>query len=138
MRHHLNQSRLASRSGFTLVELSAAAGLLGTVFLVTLPLLKHVRTSRDASHQQFIAQQEAANIMERLAIDPSSEAIDESLSVSPEATTHLPDADVSVTRQSTENGLQRVTVTLSWTNEADEPAVPVTLTAWFPVKGAQP
>ncbi len=121
-----------------MLELTVAATLLGTIFVVTLPLLKHVRTSRTAAEQQFIAQQEAANLMERLAIDPLLEANDATATISPEAASHLLNADVTVTRQPTNNGLDQVTVAVSWTNEAGEQPTPVTLMAWFPAEESTP
>ncbi|MCA9075145.1 MAG: hypothetical protein KDA93_08935 [Planctomycetaceae bacterium] len=138
MSHRKEQKRLTSRSGFTLVELAAAAGLLGTVLLVTIPIVKHVRTSRDAAGQQFLAQQETANIMERLAIDPSANKTDETINISPEVANLLPDAEVTITRQLGEDGLQQITVLLSWANEAGERSLPVTLTAWFPAQEPTP
>ena len=138
MTNQFNHPRSASRPGFTLIELAAAAGLLGTVFLVTLPLIKRVRTSREASHQQLIAQQEAANIMERVAINPTSETLEEGVEISPEAASSLSDASVTITRQPAEDGLQQVTITLSWVDETGEPVLPVQLTAWFPAQGESP
>ncbi|MEZ6146513.1 MAG: prepilin-type N-terminal cleavage/methylation domain-containing protein [Planctomycetaceae bacterium] len=64
---HLNLKSTSHRYGFTMLELTVAASLLGMVFVVTLPLLKHVRVSRDAAQQRFVAQQEVANLMEQIA-----------------------------------------------------------------------
>lgn len=115
-----------------MMELTVAATLLGTVFVVTLPLLKHVRISRDAAQQQFIAQQEAANLMEQLAAGHASEEAGDSITLSSEAASLLTDADFTITREPTASNLQRVTVVVSWTNDAGERPRPATLTAWFP------
>ncbi len=135
---HSHRNSTSNRGGFTMLELTVAATLLGTVFVVTLPLLKHVRVSRDAAQQQFIAQQEAANLMEQLAVNGSSDAADDAITISPEAASHLHDADVTITREPEHINLQRVTVAVSWTNDSGERPVPVKLTAWFPTTRETP
>ncbi len=126
------------RDGFTMLELTVAAALLGTVFVVTVPLLKHVRVSRDAAEQQSVAQQEAANIMERLAVHGSSGAQDEMITLSPEAASHLPDGAVTITRAPIVEGLQQVTLRVTWSNAVGNRPAPVTLTAWFPAEESRP
>jgi len=135
---HPQRNPTPDRSGFTLIELAVAATLLGTVFVVTLPLLKHVRVSRDAAQQQFIAQQEAANILERFSINPSSDAMVEMINISPEAASHLPDADATITVQPTDDGLHQVTVSVSWVNASGDRPMPTKLSAWFSVSEETP
>ncbi|MCA9112416.1 MAG: type II secretion system protein [Planctomycetaceae bacterium] len=137
---HLNLKSTSHRNGFTMLELTVAASLLGMVFVVTLPLLKHVRVSRDAAQQRFVAQQEVANLMEQIAA-PATEAsgvTDESLTISPEAASHLHDAQVAIAREPAEDNLQQVTISLTWSDDAGQPVAPASLTAWFPVSEEMP
>ena len=132
------------RPGFTLLELTVAAGLLGVLFLVTIPLLARVRDTREETQRRFLAQQEAANVMERLSLRAALGTIEDALArdvpVSPEAAAMLPQAKVSVSRteQADEAGNLRVTVAVSWLSETGEHASPVSLDAWFPAPEVQP
>ncbi|MCA9024721.1 MAG: type II secretion system protein [Planctomycetaceae bacterium] len=135
---HLNLKSTSHRYGFTMLELTVAASLLGMVFVVTLPLLKHVRVSRDAAQQRFVAQQEVANLMEQIAALGASAITDESLTISPEAASHLHDAQVAIAREPAEDNLQQVTISLTWSDDAGQPVAPASLTAWFPVSEEMP
>jgi type II secretory pathway pseudopilin PulG len=127
-----------------MVELTVAAGLLGMVFLAAIPLLGRVRETREDAQQRFLALQEASNAMEQLALDVADGAVPDdagkALSVSAEARDLLPDVSLEATsrEEPDDAGCVRVTVTVSWANDAGEPAVPVTLDAWLPVRKEQP
>lgn len=127
-----------------MIELTVAAGVLGTVFLVTIPLLSRVRDTREQSQRRFIAQQEAANVLERLAARladrPADDAVRESAAASPEARSLLPDVEIQVTPsdQADDAGLVRVTVAVSWLDDVGQQAAPVTLDAWLPLMEDQP
>ncbi|MGD9855537.1 MAG: hypothetical protein AB7U20_11375 [Planctomycetaceae bacterium] len=126
-----------------MIELTVAAGVLGTVFLVTMPLLSRVRDTRDEVQRRFIAQQEAANILERLASRTSDGPLDDAITqvsvASPEARSVLTNVEVVVTRaaEADDAGLARVSVAISWVNDAGERTAPVTLDAWFPLAEEQ-
>jgi type II secretory pathway pseudopilin PulG len=127
-----------------MVELTVAAGLLGMVFLAAIPLLGRVRETREDAQQRFLAVQEAANAMEQLALDAADGAVPNAagkgLAVSAEARDLLPEVTVEATsrEEADDVGSVRVTVTVAWTNDAGEPADPVTLDAWLPVRKEQP
>ncbi len=127
-----------------MLELTAAAAVLGTVFLVAIPLLSRVRDTREDARRRFIAQQEAANVMERLSLRAADGTLDDAViqerTVSPETEAVLHDVDVSVTReeQPDDVGNVRVTVAISWLNNVGERTAPVSLDAWFPAAEEQP
>lgn len=127
-------------AGFTLMEVIVASGILSVLFASAIPLLSHVRTVRQEADRRMIAIEEAANLMESVAAlalagDLSSESVNE-LKLSP-ASRRLPTAESVIALEESESPFpgQRVTVTVSWRNDADEQAAPVEITAWFPPRG---
>ena len=135
------QDRL-SRHGFTLVEVIIAGSIIGVVFLATIPLLAHVRTVRQEADRRSIAWHEAANVMEQLAAkaqrEPLTSAAVTGLTLSP-AADRLPDAALEIALDTTPTADAplsgtRVDVSIGWTTDVGEDAVPVTLSAWLPTK----
>lgn len=124
------------------MEVIVAAGVIGTLFLVTIPLLSQIRTVRQEAERRMIAGEETANIMEAVAAlagdgELNRDAL-EGLTLSP-AAERLPDAALELELATAEAPLsgQRVTVRVSWTSDAGDPATPATLTAWFPTEGGE-
>ena len=130
------------RHGFTLVEVIIAGSIIGVVFLATIPLLAHVRTVRLEADRRSIAWHEAANVMEQLAAkaqrEPLTSAAATGLTLSP-AADRLPDAALEIALDPTPTSDApmfgtRVDVSIGWTTDVGEDAVPVTLSAWLPTK----
>lgn len=130
------------RSGFTLMEVIVAAGLVGALFLMAIPLLGHVRLVRQEAERRMIAGEEAANALESVAALAQRGALDQEalgrLELSPSAA-RLPDAALEVELGDVAPPFagQQVTVRVSWMPETGIPAPPAILTAWFVVEGGE-
>ena len=130
------------RGGFTLMEVIVAAGLVGALFVVTIPLLSQVRVVRQEAERRMIAGEETANAMEAVAAlaqrgGLSREAL-EGVMLTP-AARRLPEASLDVELADADPPFdgQRVTVSVSWTADTGRRGDPVRLTAWFPSKGGE-
>jgi len=142
MTHRLQHAGLRVRRGFTLMEVIVAAGVIGALFLVTIPLLSQIRTVRQEAERRMIAGEETANLMEAVAAlarqGPLTDAALDGLTLS-SAAERLPDASLEVERAPAEApfSAQRVTVRVAWTSETGRPADPIALTAWFPTEAGE-
>lgn len=129
-------SRLSGRrSGAFMVELVVGAVLLGIFLSSVGPMFRWVRDARLTSDRHLFAMQELATQMEQLAALPPTQITDErlqSLSITDSTRAFIPDANLTATRQPNEDGLQRLTLELSWVNDAGMTVEPKRLTAWFP------
>ena len=131
-----------TRTGFTLMEVVVAGSIVGVVFLATLPLLAHVRAIRQEADRRSIAWQEAANLMEQIAVTSMREPLTpESVSglTLGRASEALPDAALTVAVGPAPTVADRLPavradVTIAWTNDVGENAEPVSLSAWFPAQ----
>jgi len=144
VRHSLNNrirkppvpARLEShRSGALMAEVVVGAVLLGIFLSSVGPMFRWVRDARLTSDRHLYAMQELATQMEQLAALPPSQITGErlqSLSITDSTRTTIPDATLTATRQPDEDGLQRVTLAISWVNDAGMNVEPKRLTAWFP------
>ena len=129
-------TRLAvRRSGALMVELVVGAVLLG-IFLTSVgPMFRWIRDARLTSDRHLFANQELATQMEQLAALPPSQITDErlkSLSITESTGAMIPDARLTAVKQPTEDGLQRVTLAITWVNDSGMDVEPKRLTAWFP------
>jgi len=150
VRHSLNNqyrklpasSRLSDRrSGALMVELVVGAVLLGIFLSSVGPMFRWIRDARLASDRHLFAMQELGTQMEHLAALPPSQITDErlqSLSITDSTRTMIPEANLTAARQPNEDGMQRITLAISWVNDAGMNVEPKRLTAWFPAasKGA--
>ena len=129
-------ARLAvHRAGAFMVELVVGAVLLGIFLSSVGPMFRWIHDARRTSDRHLFAMQELATQMEQLAALPPSQITDErlqSLSITDSTRAMIPDANLNVTRQPEEDGLQRVTLELSWVNDAGMNVEPKRLTSWFP------
>lgn len=119
-----------------------AAGIIGALFAVTIPLLSHVRVVRQEAERRMIAGEESANVMEAVAALARRASLTpqalEPLTLSPDAR-RLPEGAIQIDLAEAAAPFlgQRVTVRVSWTNDVGEPAGPMVLTAWFPQQGGE-
>lgn len=121
--------------GFTLIEVAAAGVMLATALVITVQVLTlSSAQAREVERRQF-AVQEAANLLERLAVAPwdalgSETAASQKLST--EALSRLPGGDVNVAIESDDEpaNSKRIAVTIRWRNRSGEFTAPVRLTAW--------
>jgi prepilin-type N-terminal cleavage/methylation domain-containing protein len=122
------------RRGMTLLELVAAAALLGTILVVCLQLLAATAVQRRVIDQRQFALAEVENTMERLAARPWNELKVQTVAgqLSPAARGRLPAAEmkVEVTTSSAEPLAKRVAVSLRWHDRSGQFTKPVTLVTW--------
>jgi hypothetical protein len=126
---------VARRSGALMVELVVGAVLLGIFLSSVGPMFRWIRDARLTSDQHLFAMQELATQMEQLAALPPAQITDEqlqSLSITDSTRAMIPEAKLTPTRQLNEDGLQRITLAISWINDAGMDVEPKRLTAWFP------
>ncbi len=132
------------RHGFTMAELLVASALLGTVFTLSIPLLGHVRSMQLEIERRTDATQAMANLMEHVAGLAASNRLQEvsaaTLTLPDELQRQLPESELVVAseRMNGDVSVQRVTLQISWLNDAGVRGSPVELTAWFPVREAVP
>jgi hypothetical protein len=119
----------------TLVELAAAAGLLGMLLAVSLQLLAAAAAQRQAVDQRQLAIFEASNVLERIAGRPWSDLTPQALAAekpSAEVLKEMPEAELNVemATPSTEPNAKRITVSLRWQDRNGQFLPPVKLTTW--------
>ena len=146
MRHSSNirnmsrpaKSRLSGhRSGAFMVEVVVGAVLLGIFLSSVGPMFRWIHESKRTSDRHLLAMQELSTQMEQLAALPPSQITDEklqSLSMTDAARTLIPDATLTANLEPDNGGLQRVTLSLAWVNDAGMAVEPKRLTAWFPLE----
>ena len=131
-------SRLSDRrSGAFMVELVVGAVLLGIFLSSVGPMFHWIHEAKRTSDRHLLAMEELATQMEQLAALPPSQitaAKLQSLSLTESTQTLIPDAKLTATRQSDDDRLQRVTLSLAWVNDAGMAVEPKRLTAWFPLE----
>lgn len=138
------------RGGFTLTETLVAGLILATAFTVATRMLIAASAQRKALDIRQIAIIEAGNVMERLTAEPWSKLDATELGqwkLSPQAARALPDAKLEIQVEpitnkpgseetdtkktgSSEPAAKRVTVIVSYSGNAGQPAREVRLVAW--------
>jgi Tfp pilus assembly protein PilE len=123
------------RKGVTILEVTVAALLLGTLMMVCLHLLSATSAQRRALDQRQAAIIELSNEMERLTALPWTELTrlkpaDER--ISPWAQAILPEAKLTVelAAPAGDPAARRITASLRWQDHNGRFLPPVTLTAW--------
>ncbi|MGQ0635709.1 MAG: type IV pilus modification PilV family protein [Planctomycetaceae bacterium] len=132
------------RAGFTLVELTIAALLLGAIFVSVIPVLGLITRDRREAERRQLALIAAENLLDRLAALPYSDLTVERVARYrlPETVAgQLPEAalrcDVSADDDS--QSAKRISVELRWQKGASATSPPMRLTAWvFPSAEAAP
>lgn len=123
------------RSGAFLLELVVGTVLLG-VFLATVgPMFRWIHESKRGNDRRLLAVQELSTQMEKLASLPPARLTAEklqSLTVSELTESKLPDSQLTAKSQADGEFMQRVTLTLTWINDAGLTVEPERLTAWLP------
>jgi Tfp pilus assembly protein PilV len=124
-----------NRRGVSLVELAAAAVLLGMVLTVCAQFLRAIATQRRGLDARRVAMQAVGNVMERLAARPWDEVTAEgakAIELSEAAAEMLPGGgvEVEVLRPDDQPLAKRVTVVLRWEPEPGQPPRSVRLVAW--------
>ena len=118
-----------------MLELVVGAVLIGIFVSGTIPMIRWVQTASRIDEQHATATQEVANLMERLSALPASERTTEyleSLTVSDSAQAALPDAELVVAADGSDDGLQKLTLSLSWGGSSPAETYSTKLTAWLP------
>ena len=123
------------RRGTTIIELTVAGAILGTLMVVGLQMLTAVAAQRRAIDQQQFATLELANVMERMAARPWSELTPQAAAqeqLSSAIRSRLPGAElkVDVSTSDVEPDAKRIVVSLRWQNRAGVLLPPLTITTW--------
>lgn len=136
-------SRRRSSRGFTLIECLVAGAMLLVVMAMAAQLFSWDARERREAWRRQVAQQEAANVLERLSIE-SPESLSqerfERLALSPESAAWLPEGDlgVSATEFASPRPGKRIRIEITWRQTNGNPAPPVRLTGWAFSLGESP
>jgi len=124
-----------SRTGFTIVELVLALGLLAVFCGVFVPVLAAITRERRIAAQEQAAIQHAANVLEDLTRRPFS-----TLAATPNLDVDVPEhvrqmlpgveQTVTATRTGEDRPAVHVAISLRWQSTGDTRSRPVTLSAW--------
>ncbi|WP_437204879.1 type IV pilin protein [Planctomicrobium sp. SH664] len=117
-------------SGFTLLEMLAAIGMLAVLAAVAIPCLKHIQVAQDALAEKSAALRELKNLSERARVGQTA-----TLQLSATATTLLPEAQLETTTAVSPDDpqLEQVTLSLSWVDHAGVRRQPMELILWRPL-----
>ena len=122
------------RRGTTLLELVAAAALLGTVLVICLQLLGATAAQRRHIDQRQLALMEVENTMERLAARPWNELTPQTTAgqLSTAVRSRLSDAGmkIEVTTPAGEPSAKRIAVSLRWKDGSGQFVKPVRIVTW--------
>jgi Tfp pilus assembly protein PilE len=124
-----------SRRGAMLFELMIVGIVLGAAMLVTVPTLGLMVRERRTTEQRQRALAEASNILERLVAQPWERivgGVDQNGELAANLQRQFPGAQLHVSVQPVpdETTVKRVTVELSWNDQAGRRVSPVRLTTW--------
>lgn len=131
------------RRGVSLIELTVASLLVGTVFVALGPVLHAIRQQREQAQQRQIALLELANQAERLSLRAWEELTPERLEqieLSETARQRLRQASLRVAlAEDAEPLVRRITLELSWHDPAGRGVSPLRLVVWkYAVEGGTP
>ena len=131
------------RCGASLIELTVAAMVMGTVFALLGPMLTSIREERRLAGERQLGVSELANCAERLALRPWSEVTTAGLAnleLTEAASRTLSDPQLSVTVvEESEPPARRVTLEVTWRDRGERRVQPLRLVVWrYPVEEARP
>jgi type II secretory pathway pseudopilin PulG len=141
-RHPFDALAGPPRRGVSLIELTVAALLLGTVFAALGPVLHGIRQQREQARQRQVAVLELANQAERLALRSWEELTPERLQqieLSETARQTLRQASLRVAlAEEAEPLARRITLELSWSDPAGRAVAPLRVVVWrYPREGGR-
>jgi len=123
------------RRGMFLIEISVAGVLLLAFAMLCVKYFAVTAIQRKVLSQRQTALNEAANIMELLAVRPWNELTPASLaeiSLTPEAKSVLPEGELKIdlADEDAKPAAKRITVTIRWQDSAGQWVQPARLVAW--------
>ena len=125
-----------SRRGFTLVEMTIAAALLGVLFAALGVFVSRWEAARRSANERALALRAVENALEHAIIaraDTTSRDID------PETLEQLRSPKLLIQQGDPDDlGLIPVTATLTWQNAQGQTTAPVSLTAWRRDRASRP
>lgn len=137
-RWRILSGKMARRSGFTLIEMTASVVLIVAAVGLTAELVVRVATQQQSLDRRAIALQEASNLLERWAAeDPELQStdVDPSTLLSDSAKQVLPSGQAILERSQTVEGLSKLAVMITWEDRPGRVAAPVRLTTWISPEG---
>ncbi len=138
------RSALKRRStrGFTLLECLVAGAMLLVVMALAAQLFAWDARERREAWRRHVAQQEAANVLERVSNDAPGALNAErlgALTLSKESADWLPEGTLraSATAVTSPYAGKRIQIEITWRQSSGHPASPVRLTGWaFTARGS--
>jgi type II secretory pathway pseudopilin PulG len=126
---------MSGHSGFTVLEVMAAAVMLAAAMVITVQVLALSRAQARDSQRRQLAIQVAGNLLERLTAtnwDRLDSAVADAKERSKESVSRLPggELDVTIESDSAPPRSRRITVTIRYRSRGGEFTSPVRLTAW--------
>ena len=123
------------RGGYAMVELTISTLLIAAALAIVVQSVGWLAAQRRGAERRQRAIQEAANLMERLALRPWDELTPElarSLTLSPATSSALRDGmlDVAIAPGRGEPASKSVAITIRWGDRSGVPSAPVRLVAW--------
>lgn len=137
MRTHRRHIDDEHRTGLLLMEVLAAAALLGVVLAIVVPVLASVTAIRDEASRRQQAQLEVANVMEQIShrhrAGETVAAIAPTIAMARSTSESLPQAQLAVESHAAEgiSGAVEVALKLTWVADSGRKAAPVELRAYF-------
>lgn len=131
------------RRGASLIELTVAAMVMGTVFALLGPVMTSIREQRRLAGERQLAVAELANCAERQALKSWTELTADGLAdleLSAAAGRTLLDAQLNVTvAEESDPVARRVTFELTWQDRGGRTVQPLQLVVWrFPIEEGRP
>ena len=131
------------RRGFSLLECIVAAGMLCAIFVLFGQLIVWDSRERSADWKRQVAAQEAANVLERLSLEPYASLTADRLTqlqLSPAASEWLTDGALRVTATdvAAPRPGKRIDVAVDWAGATHRDIPPLRLVGWRFAPGGAP
>ncbi len=131
----INNRSFASRTAFSLVEVVAAAAVLGVAMTLTAQLVLSVTNLRRSAREHQIAREEVANVLVELSVAPwetlsAERAKQVTTSAAARQTLASGELSIEIAPVPGEPETRRLVARFSWRNRRGEPQPPVQAVAW--------
>jgi prepilin-type N-terminal cleavage/methylation domain-containing protein len=133
--HSANRRVPGQRSGFSLMEVSAAAAMLAVLLALTVQVVIVLSAQQQAAERRAFAVQAVHNLLElveNLSWEQVNEDTADLLRLPESVRGNLPSAKITVATAGETEPVEakRVTIELAWSTMGGRPAAPVRMTTW--------